>query len=104
MIAVIQTGSKQYCVQPGDIIKVEQLNASAGTTLQFDNLLGGQALAAKVVDHGVGPKVVSRKFRNKTRYSRVKGHRQPYTVLKIVALDTPKPAAKTKTAKANAEA
>ncbi len=83
MVAIIQTGGKQYCVEAGQILLVPRVNALAGETVTLENLLGGASLTATVVEQVLGPKVVTRKFRNKTRYHRVKGHRQPLTSLKI---------------------
>ena len=45
MYAVIKTGGKQYRVQQGDVIFVEKLNAQAGETVTFDEVLlvGGES-------------------------------------------------------------
>ena len=39
MYAIIATGGKQYKVSEGDVIKVEKLNAEAGNTVTFDNVI-----------------------------------------------------------------
>ena len=85
MVAVIETGGKQYCVKPGQRITVARLTDKEGATVRFSNLLGGNAVTAEVMAHVKAPKVVSRKFRNKTRYHRVKGHRQPITLIQIAS-------------------
>jgi len=38
-IAVIETGSKQYIVKPGDVIRIEKLEAKEGEKLNFEPLL-----------------------------------------------------------------
>jgi large subunit ribosomal protein L21 len=102
MTLIIETGGKQYCVEPGQKLTVERLNAAVGDTLTFSNLLGSNQVQAEVVAHSLGDKVTSRKFRNKTRYIRVKGHRQSLTVLLINETDnageakTEKPASRAK--------
>ena len=39
MYAIVQTGGKQYKVQPGDHVKVEKLNGQPGTEIQLDTVL-----------------------------------------------------------------
>ena len=50
MFAVLKTGGKQYKVQAGDVLRVEKLNAAAGDTVQFnDVLMVGSTLGAPLV-------------------------------------------------------
>lgn len=100
-MAVIQIGGKQYCVAPGQTIVTDRVNEEVGKSFACDNLLGGEQLEVEVVAHQLGDKVVSRKFRNKTRYSRVRGHRQPQTLLtiKTAEVKAPKKAATQKAKK-----
>ncbi|MEA4987886.1 MAG: 50S ribosomal protein L21 [Anaerovorax sp.] len=98
MYAVIETGGKQYRVQPGDVISVEKLNVEAGAKVDFDRILlasDGTALeigtpvveAAKVsgtvVENGKGKKVIIFKYKSKKDFRKKQGHRQPYTMIKI---------------------
>jgi len=100
MIAVIQTGGKQYIVREGDSLEVEWLkHAVPGSTLELDALLVGEEdgknvkvgkplviganVKAAVVEHGRDEKVSVIKFKSKSRYRRNVGHRQPFTKLKI---------------------
>lgn len=39
MYAIIATGGKQYKVSEGDVIKIEKLDAEAGNTVTFDQIL-----------------------------------------------------------------
>lgn len=100
MVAIIQTGGKQYCVAEGQNVTVERLAGEPGDSVELTNLLNQKSVKATIVAHIVGDKVVSRKFRNKTRMQRVKGHRQLHTVLSFAtqtekkADETPKAAAK----------
>ena len=81
MVAVIQVGGKQYCVTPGQKLVVDRFEGAIGDTVTFENKLGSDSVTAEVVAHVKGDKLIIRKFRNKTRYNRFKGHRQPQTVL-----------------------
>ena len=98
MYAIIETGGKQYKVKEGDIITVEKLGADAGTVYTFDRVLSvadgetvsfgapyveGASVAASIMGDGKGKKIVVYKFRAKKNYHRKKGHRQPFTRLKI---------------------
>jgi large subunit ribosomal protein L21 len=98
MYAVIETGGKQYRVQPGDILQVEKLEGDVGTSLQFDQVLflskmsnetsqitlgkpyvAGAAVAAEVVGQGRGEKLLIVKMKRRKQYRRTQGHRQEYT-------------------------
>lgn len=95
--AIVETGGKQYRVQPGEIIVVESLAVEVGSTIELDRvlMLGGESVTlgnptvtgarvvADVVEHGRGPKVVVLKYKRKNRYQRKQGHRQGYTRLAI---------------------
>ena len=77
MYAIIATGGKQYKVAEGDVIKVEKLNAEAGSKVTFDvvlvnngDVLVGDALAkasveATVEGEGKGKKVIVYKYKRK---------------------------------------
>ena len=98
-IAVIKTGGKQYKVKEGQVLRVEKLDIEEGGTVEFDTLLvaaddkvdlgkpliGGK-VAAKVTEQGRGKKISVIKYKNKTRYLRHKGHRQPYTKVEITGI------------------
>ena len=98
MVAIIEVGKKQFLIQPGKELHVPRLKAQAGDVVRFTNVLNNESVNAEVLEHGLGKKVVSRKFRNKTRYQRTKGHRQPYTaiVVKETTKETKKVAQKSK--------
>jgi large subunit ribosomal protein L21 len=98
MYAVIATGGKQYRVEKGGTLRVEKLDAELGATVTFgDVLLVGQGADIKVgapflkggkvlvtvERHGKGPKVSIVKFRRRKHYMRQKGHRQPFTEVKV---------------------
>ena len=100
-IAIIKTGGKQYIVKEKDILKVEKLKANAGDELDLETLLlaneDGSDVAigqpvlpakvkAKVLEQGRAKKIRVVHYKNKTRYHKVYGHRQPFTKLEITSI------------------
>ena len=100
MYAVIQTGGKQYRVAQGETLRVEKLEGPAGTKLSFDTLLfaddggnvrigmpkvAGVSVDAEIIDQGLGKKIII--FKRRKSYRRKAGHRQPFTALKINAIN-----------------
>ena len=100
MYAVIQTGGKQYRVEPGQTIVVEKLDGDEGAKVSFDEVLlvsagvggtvtigkptiAGATVAGSIVEQGRGDKLVVFKFRRRKNYVRKNGHRQWYTAVKI---------------------
>ena len=98
MYAIIETGGKQYRVQEGDEISVEKLGQEEGAKIVFDRVLAsgsgaelkigtpvveGAAVNATVIENGKGPKVIIYKYKAKKDYRKKKGHRQPFTRVKI---------------------
>ena len=101
--AVILTGGKQYKVAVGDTLKVEKLDGEfkAGDKIIFDKVLlvdNGidttigtpyipnakvESLFQKV---GKGKTVTVMKYKQKSRYLKKNGHRQPFTEVKISAI------------------
>ena len=97
-IAIIKTGGKQYLVKEGTKIKVEKLSGNPGDMVKLETLLKaddqGQGVeigkpmvtttaSAKIMSQGRADKVTIIKFKNKIRYRRKIGHRQPFTEIQI---------------------
>ncbi|MCL2235047.1 MAG: 50S ribosomal protein L21 [Defluviitaleaceae bacterium] len=101
MYAIIETGGKQYKIAVGDTIKVEKLEAEAGGKFTFDTVMfvsgdackigapyvNGATVTAAVLEQGKHKKVHAFKYKSKKGYKRKVGHRQPYTALKIEAIN-----------------
>lgn len=98
MQAVIETGGKQYRVQPGDVIDVELVgDAERGSEITFDKVLlvrdddgvqagddvSGATVKGVLVDEALGPKVRVFKFKRRKGYRRTTGHRQGYHRVRI---------------------
>ena len=97
-IAVIKTGGKQYLVKVGDKIKVEKLKTKEGSVVKFDTLLISdetgekidvgkpllkEKVEGKILKQERGKKILVTKYKQKIRYKRNVGHRQPYTLVQI---------------------
>ena len=102
MYAVLETGGKQYRVQVGDEITVEKLGIEADQEVVFDKVLAvgegtdvkigtpyveGASVKGTVVENGKGKKVIVFKYKPKKDYRKKRGHRQPYTTVKIDSID-----------------
>ena len=98
MQAIIETGGRQYTVQPGQKLKVDRLDNIKGDTVEIDKVLMisdgdkvtvgrptivGAKVTATIDEQGRDRKVVVGKFKAKVRYHRKTGHHQLYTALTI---------------------
>lgn len=97
MKAVIKTGGKQYYVEEGSVLYLEKLDAAVDSTITFDEVLmiggvtgtplvKGAKVEAKVLKQGKSKKIKVYKYRQKKKYRRTQGHRQPYTKVEITKL------------------
>lgn len=100
MYAVIKTGGKQYRVQQGDRLRVEKLAGDVGGNVTLDEVLmiggdkvvigtpmvSGAKVTAEIVAQDRDKKVIIFKFRRRKNYRRKRGHRQPFTELKITGI------------------
>jgi large subunit ribosomal protein L21 len=105
MYAVIETGGKQYRVAEGDTLQVELLpGADAGGEVTFDRVLlvGGEtvmagtpavegaSVRARVLREGKEPKVLVFKMKRRKAHRKLRGHRQPFTEVRIEQILLPK--------------
>ncbi len=102
MYAVIETGGKQMRVEPGQVVEVDRLPDAAGSEISFGRVLllvdgaqvnvgtptvTGARVAATVLAHRRGRKVIVGKFRPKKHYRRRVGHRQPLSRVRVDRID-----------------
>jgi large subunit ribosomal protein L21 len=100
MFAVIKTGGRQYRVVPDDVLEIGKIAGDVGTIVQLEEvlLLGGDSpvlglptvagatVAAEVLQHKRGPKVISFKKRRRKNSRRKRGYRDEITVLRITEI------------------
>jgi large subunit ribosomal protein L21 len=122
MFAVIKAGGKQYRVAEDQVLKVEGIKGEPGTIVQIGDviMLGGDSpqigspmiegasVAAEILDHVRGGKVIAFKKRRRKNSRRKRGHRQDFVLIRISEILTqgakptkgpkPKPEAKAKPA------
>jgi large subunit ribosomal protein L21 len=102
MYAVIQTGGKQYRVMPGQDIQIEKLPGAVGDAVTFDQVLltadgeevrVGQPLVetskvlGRILRQAKAKKVLVVKFKRRKDYRRKRGHRQPFTLVRIETIE-----------------
>jgi large subunit ribosomal protein L21 len=102
MLAIIQTGGKQYIVSPGQKIKIEKIEKKDGSEIIFNEVLLLEKnkkveigvpflkevkVIGKVLRQGKAKKVIAFKYRAKRRYKVKKGHRQPFTEVEILKFE-----------------
>ena len=102
MFAVIKTGGKQYRVVPDDVLEIGKIAGDVGTIVQLGEVLvvggdtpvlgvpavAGASVAAEVLDHKRGPKVIAFKKRRRKNSRRKRGYRDEITVLRVTEILT----------------
>ena len=107
MFAVIKTGGRQFRVVPNDVLEIGKIAGDVGTIVQLGEVLvlggdtpvlgiptvAGASVAAEVLDHKRGPKVIAFKKRRRKNSRRKRGYRDEITVLRITEIlaDNAKP-------------
>jgi large subunit ribosomal protein L21 len=100
MFAVIKTGGRQYRVVPDDVLEIGKIEGEVGTIVQLSEVLvlggeqpvlgvptvAGASVAAEVLQHKRGPKVIAFKKRRRQNSRRKRGYRDELTVLRITEI------------------
>ena len=96
--AVIVTGGKQYRVSEGEVVKVEKLGIDPGAGIEFKDVLlvrtddktligqplvEGATVTGVVEENGLADKVLVFKYKKKKQFRRTRGHRQPFSAVRI---------------------
>ena len=121
MFAVIKTGGRQYRVVPDDVLEIGKIDGDVGTIVQLSEVLvvggdtpvlgiptvKGASVAAEVLQHKRGPKVIAFKKRRRKNSRRKRGYRDELSVIRVTEIltDDAKPSIgpRPKKAKATAE-
>lgn len=121
MFAVILQGGKQYKVREKDELRVESIDVEPGKNIKIKEVLlvsdeeakdmklgtpyvSGAHVECQVIEHGRGEKIRVFKMKAKKRYSKTQGHRQNYTLLKVLKISAVKKTAAKKAAPKKEEA
>ena len=101
MYAIFENGSHQYFAREGDEIVIDRRDAEPGGEIQFDKVLlvagadgatigtplvPGARVVATIVNQFRDKKIIIQKFRRRKNYRRRKGHRQPYTTIRVTSV------------------
>jgi large subunit ribosomal protein L21 len=96
--AIIRSGGKQFRVEEGAMVRVPSINKQVGEAIELEALvvsgqngdvkigspvIDGAKIAATVVNHGRGEKIIVFKKKRRKQYKRTRGHRQDYTTVKV---------------------
>ena len=102
MFAVIKTGGRQFRVAPDDVLEIGKIAGDVGTIVQLSDVLmvggdtpvlgapmvAGASVAAEVLQHKRGPKVISFKKRRRKNSRRKRGYRDELTLLRVTEILT----------------
>ena len=102
MFAVIKTGGRQYRVAPDDVLEIGKIAGDVGAIVQLGEVLvvggdtpvlglptvAGASVAAEVLDHKRGPKVIAFKKRRRKNSKRKRGYRDEITVIRVTEILT----------------
>jgi large subunit ribosomal protein L21 len=102
MFAVFKTGGKQYRVAAEDVLKVARVKGEPGEIVEFGEVLvvggdnvtlgaptiAGATVAAEVLQHARGPKIIAFKKRRRKNSRRKRGYREEFTLLRITEILT----------------
>ena len=98
MYAVIKTGGKQYKVSPGDMLRVEKLDAKKGDTVEITDVylvadgnkvsvgkptVASAKVTAEIMGEGRGEKILVFKHKRRKGYRRTNGHREGFMTIKV---------------------
>lgn len=101
MYAVVEAGGKQHRVREGDLLRIEKVDGDVGSKVIFDNVLmvGGEGtpkigmplvegakVNAEIVAQGKSKKVIVFQRKRRKHMKRLRGHRQPFTDVKITGI------------------
>ena len=102
MFAVIKTGGRQFRVVPDDVLEISKIAGDVGSIVQLGEVLvvggdtpvlgaplvAGASVAAEVLDHKRGPKVIAFKKRRRKNSKRKRGYRDEITVIRVTEILT----------------
>lgn len=103
MYAIIETGGKQYRVEPGEVIQLEKVPGEVGQQIEIDRvrfvnvdgqihvgqpLVEGARVAVEVVKQARTRSITVFKKKRRKNYRRTRGHRQSFTQVRVTSINT----------------
>lgn len=101
MYAIIESGGKQYRVEPGTVVALERIPGEVGARVELDRVLlvsdgttvkigkpvvSGARVVSEIVAQSRGKKIDVFKFKRRKKYRRKTGHRQELTKVRIAEI------------------
>ena len=98
MYAIVHTGGRQFRMKPDETLRIPKVDGEVGQTLELDRVLMIQAdsgttvgsptvegakVVAEVLEQGRDRKIIVFKKKRRKRYTRKRGHRQPFTAIRV---------------------
>jgi large subunit ribosomal protein L21 len=99
--AIVETGGKQYRMEPGAVLALERLPGEVGSRVELDRVLlvsdgtriqvghpvvAGARVVTEIVAHARGEKIDVFKFKRRKKYRRKVGHRQELTRVRVAEI------------------
>jgi large subunit ribosomal protein L21 len=99
--AIVETGGKQYRVEPGTVLALERLPGEKGSRVELDRVLlvsdggsvkvghptvSGARVVSEILAQTRGDKIDVFKFKKRKKYRRKTGHRQEQTTVRIAEI------------------
>ncbi|NLI80550.1 MAG: 50S ribosomal protein L21 [Deltaproteobacteria bacterium] len=104
MYAIFKSGGKQYQAKTGSVVKLEKLAGRVGDKVTLDEVmllaegeqfqvgsptLPGVTVQGRIVQQGLGPKIIIFKHKRRKDYRKKQGHRQPFTAVFVERIGKP---------------
>lgn len=98
MYAIVQTGGRQFRVEPEATLRIPKLQGEPGQTVELDRVLlvqgdsgvsvgsptvSGAKVVAEVLQQGRDPKILVFHKKRRKGYAKRAGHRQPFTEIRV---------------------
>ncbi|MFB3819348.1 MAG: 50S ribosomal protein L21 [Candidatus Methylomirabilales bacterium] len=101
MYAIVESGGKQYRVEPGAVVALERIPGDVGGRVELDRVLlvadgsrvqvghplvAGARVVTEILAQTRGEKIDVFKFKKRKKYRRKTGHRQEQTRVRVAEI------------------
>jgi len=99
--AIVESGGKQYRVEPGAVLALERIPGEVGSRVELERVLlvadggrvqvghplvSGARVVTEILAQSRGPKIDVFKFKRRKKYRRKTGHRQEQTRVRVAEI------------------